>query len=99
MDREVWLSALVTLLAVALYIAMGARVGTLRARLGIKAPATSGHPQFERAYRVHLNTAEQYVAFLPLLWLATITFHAVSWLPAAFAPRSCWLAFSICGCT
>jgi len=84
MDRETILGVIVTLLAIVLYLAMGARVGILRGRLGIQAPATTGHPQFERAYRVHLNTAEQYVAFLPLLWTATLTFHAYYWLPAAF---------------
>lgn len=84
MDREVALGTIVTLFAVVLYLFMGARVDILRGRLGIKAPATTGHPDFERAYRVHLNTAEQYIAFLPLFWLATATFHAFYWLPAAF---------------
>jgi uncharacterized MAPEG superfamily protein len=72
------------LLAVALYIFMGARVGTLRGKLGIKAPAMVGHPDFERACRVHLNTGEQYISFLPLLWIATLTFHSYYWLPAVF---------------
>jgi glutathione S-transferase len=84
MSGEPFLSATITLLAVMLYLFMGARVGILRGRHGIKAPATSGHSEFDRAYRVHLNTAEQYVAFLPLLWLATLTFHSIYWLPAAF---------------
>jgi glutathione S-transferase len=79
-----FLSGVVTLLAVVLYLYMGARVGILRGRLGIKAPATTGDPVFERAFRVHCNTGEQYIAFLPLLWLATAFFHAVSWLPALF---------------
>jgi glutathione S-transferase len=78
------LSGIVTLLAVILYLFMGARVGILRGKLGIKAPAVTGDPLFERAYRVHCNTSEQYVAFLPLLWLATAFFHAIPWLPAAF---------------
>jgi glutathione S-transferase len=78
------MSGIVTLLAVILYLYMGARVGILRGRLGIKAPATTGDPIFERAYRVHCNTGEQYIAFIPLLWLATIFFHAVAWLPALF---------------
>jgi glutathione S-transferase len=61
---------------------MGARVGTLRARLNIKAPAISGHPDFERAFRVHANTGKQYIAFLPALWVATVLFHPLYWLPA-----------------
>src|SRR6201986_1001677 len=84
MDREIALSMIVTLLAVVLYIFMGARVGTLRGKHDIKAPAMVGHPDFERASRVHLNTGEQYISFLPLLWIATLTFHPYYWLPALF---------------
>jgi uncharacterized MAPEG superfamily protein len=35
----------------------------------VKAPATSGHPIFERYFRVHQNTGEQLWVFLPSLWL------------------------------
>jgi glutathione S-transferase len=77
-------SGVITLLAIVLYQYMGARVGILRGKLGIKAPATTGDPTFERASRVHLNTGEQYIAFIPLLWLATGFFHALPWLPAVF---------------
>jgi glutathione S-transferase len=84
MNRETILGVIVSLLAVVLYLGLAMRVGILRGKHGVIAPATSGHPQFERAYRVHLNTAEQYIAFLPLLWMATLTFHALYWLPAAF---------------
>jgi glutathione S-transferase len=83
-SREVFLSGVVTLLAIILYLYMGARVGILRGRLGIKAPATTGDPVFERAFRIHCNTGEQYIAFLPLLWLATFFFHGAAWLPALF---------------
>jgi uncharacterized MAPEG superfamily protein len=84
MNRETILGVIVTLLAAVLYLGLAMRVGILRGKHGIKAPATAGHPAFERAYRVHLNTAEQYIAFLPLFWMATLTFHAYYWLPAAF---------------
>jgi glutathione S-transferase len=83
-SQGVFLSGIVTLLAIILYLYMGARVGILRGRLGIKAPATTGHPTFERAFRIHCNTGEQYIAFIPLLWLATAFFHTVAWLPALF---------------
>jgi len=76
------LSAVVTLLAIALYFFMGFKVGQLREKLGIKAPATTGHPQFECAFRVQMNTLEHLPVFLPLLWLATIYF---GWLPWAAA--------------
>lgn len=78
------LSAVVTILAILLYFYMGVRVGMIREKHGVKAPATSGHPEFERAFRVHYNTMEALVVFLPLLWLATIYFVQIGWLPALF---------------
>jgi glutathione S-transferase len=76
------LSALVTILALVLFFYMGFRVGGMRGKHGIKAPAMTGHPEMERAVRVHMNTLEQLVVFLPLLWIATTYFRALGWLPA-----------------
>lgn len=45
-------------------------VGRARGRYGIEAPATSGHPVFERWLRVQGNTLELLVVFVPALWLA-----------------------------
>jgi len=73
------LSAVVTLLAIALYYFMGLKVGQMRAKHGIKAPATTGHPQFDCAFRVQMNTLEHLPVFLPLLWLATIYFGWAPW--------------------
>lgn len=67
-----YLAALDTLLAVLVTFVMGGRVGYMRGRYKINAPATTGHPQFERAFRTHVNTAENLVLFLPLLWVATV---------------------------
>jgi glutathione S-transferase len=78
------LSAIVTVLMLFVYVFMANRVGRWRAKYDVKAPATSGHPLFERAFRVHMNTVEQLWMFLPLLWLATIFFSGTVWLPAAF---------------
>jgi glutathione S-transferase len=64
------LPALVTLFTVLLMFGTTWIVGRARSRYGIKAPATSGDPAFDRAYRVQMNTLEQTVMFLPLLWLA-----------------------------
>lgn len=66
----VQLPALVTLLNVLLLAATVFAVGRARGKYGIKAPATTGHEGFERAYRVQMNTLEQSVLFLPTLWLA-----------------------------
>lgn len=64
------LPALVTLLTVLLLFGTAFAVGRARGRYQIKAPATSGHPAFERAFRAQMNTLEATVMFLPLLWLA-----------------------------
>jgi glutathione S-transferase len=74
------LSAIDTILAGAFYFFTAGRVGKLRGQLGIIAPATVGHPTFERAYRVQMNTLEQMAAFLPLLWLTAFYPMPVAWI-------------------
>lgn len=64
------LPALVTLLTVLLQFGTMWVVGHAREKYKIPAPAVSGHPAFERAYRVQMNTLESTVLFLPTLWLA-----------------------------
>jgi glutathione S-transferase len=66
------LTALVTLLAVLFYFFTSINVSRARARTGIKVPATSGHPDFERAFRIQMNTLEWMPIFLPALWLFAI---------------------------
>ena len=65
-------TALVTLLAVALYFYTGLMVAKARAKFGVKAPATAGNPDFERVFRVQMNTLEWMPIFLPSLWLFAI---------------------------
>jgi glutathione S-transferase len=65
-------AALITALCVMIIAIAMFLVGRARGIHRIAAPATSGHPDFERAFRAHQNTLEQTVMFLPLLWLATI---------------------------
>ncbi|MQM35460.1 MAG: hypothetical protein CRU72_13775 [Candidatus Accumulibacter phosphatis] len=55
-----------------LLFACTAYVGRCRIKFAIKAPATSGHPQFEIAYRIQMNTLENTVAFLPVLWVFAV---------------------------
>jgi glutathione S-transferase len=62
-------TALVTCLAILLYAFTGFRVAQARAAFGIKAPAVSGDPDFERVFRVQMNTLEWMPIFLPSLWL------------------------------
>ena len=65
-------SALVTCLAIAFYFFTSTQVARARARFGIKVPAISGHPDFERVFRVQMNTLEWMPIFLPSLWLFAI---------------------------
>jgi glutathione S-transferase len=66
------LVALVTLLALVLYFVMSINVGRARSKYGIAAPATTGNPDFERAYRIQANTLEGLIVFLPALWIFTL---------------------------
>lgn len=61
---------IVGLLAVVQLFIFGTLVGQARGKYGVAAPATTGHPVFERYYRVQMNTVEMLIAFLPGLWLA-----------------------------
>jgi glutathione S-transferase len=61
--------ALVGALALLLYVAVFVAAGRARRRFDIKAPAVTGAPEFERAFRVQQNTLEQLVWFIPALWL------------------------------
>lgn len=65
-------AALITALTTLVLFFASALVGRARGKHGIKAPATSGHPDFDRTFRAHMNTLEQAVIFLPVLWLASI---------------------------
>ena len=65
-------TALVTCLAIALYFFTSIQVAKARQAFGIKAPAITGNPDFERVFRVQMNTLEWMPIFLPSLWLFAI---------------------------
>ena len=65
-------TALVTCLAILFYFFTGIHVSKALVAFGIKVPATSGHPDFERVFRVQMNTLEWMPIFLPSLWLFAI---------------------------
>lgn len=71
---------LVTVAALLLYFYMGMRIGGARGKYQIPAPATTGHPDFERVFRVQMNTLEWLPIFLPALWIA-----AAYWDPRIIA--------------
>ncbi|MDA9504989.1 membrane protein [Bradyrhizobium sp. CCBAU 11386] len=66
------LTALVTLLAIAFYFFTCINVSRSRTKTGVKVPAMSGHPDFERAFRIQMNTLEWMPIVLPSLWLFAI---------------------------
>lgn len=61
--------AIVIVLALIQYFAFGMLVGKARGTYEVHAPAISGHPVFERYYRVHQNTLEMIVMFIPSIVL------------------------------
>jgi hypothetical protein len=75
---------LVIALALAEYLYFGMAVARARARYGVKAPAITGNADFERYYRVQVNTLELLVVFVPAallfalyidsLWAAALGF-------------------------
>ncbi|MBS0549602.1 MAG: MAPEG family protein [Proteobacteria bacterium] len=65
-------TAAVTLLAIALYFFLATRVAAARRKYGVKQPATTGNLDFERVFRVHVNTLEWLPTFLVPLWLCAI---------------------------
>lgn len=65
-------TALVTLLAIALYFFVATRVAAARVKFGVKHPATTGNLDFERIFRTHMNMLEWMPTFLVPLWLCAI---------------------------
>jgi len=61
--------AIVTVVALLQFFWFGWQVGVARGKYNIAAPAVSGNEMFERVFRVHMNTLEQLVVFLPALWI------------------------------
>ena len=57
----------VVILALVEYMVFGLLVGRARGKYNCPAPAVTGDPVFERYYRVHQNTLEQLVVFIPAI--------------------------------
>lgn len=47
------------------FFSFGLLVGRARVKYQVPAPASTGHEMFERYFRVHYNTMEQLVVFVP----------------------------------
>ena len=61
--------AIVTILALMQTFFCAIQVGKARMKHGVNAPDTSGNEEFDRVFRVHQNTIEQLVLFIPALWI------------------------------
>ena len=72
--------AMVSMLALMEFVYFGIKVGAARGQYGIAVPAVTGDEHFERIYRVHYNTLEQLIVFLPALW--TFAFYVHIWIAA-----------------
>ena len=71
-------TAIVTLLAVAFYFFLATRVAVAHGKFNVKLPATTGNPDFERIFRVHVNTLEWMPTFLVPLWLCAIYLNDIA---------------------
>lgn len=72
------LVAVIIALALLEYFVFGALVGRARVQYKVDAPAVTGHPVFERYFRVQQNTLELLVMFVPATWLFG-TFVSPEW--------------------
>jgi glutathione S-transferase len=61
--------SLVTLTALIEYSILGVMVARARQKYGVEAPATTGNLEFERYFRVHENTLEALIVFIPSVWI------------------------------
>ena len=64
------LTTLAILIALLIYFGLGAVVGMARGKFNVPAPQSSGHPEFDKRNRVHMNTLEQLVMFIPAAMFA-----------------------------
>src|ERR1700734_4500631 len=81
-------TSIVTCLAILFFFFTTIQVSKARTASGIKAPAISGNPDFERVFRVQMNTLEWMPIFLPSLWLFAIYISD----PVAAAIGIVWIA-------
>jgi glutathione S-transferase len=71
-------TAIVTLFAIAFYFFLATRVAVARGKFNVKHPATTGNSDFERIFRVHMNTLEWLPTFLVPLWLCAIYLNDIA---------------------
>jgi glutathione S-transferase len=62
-------TAWATLAALVVYFWISVNVGRARRKYNVSAPSIDGPIKFQSIYRVQANTVEQFVLFLPALWM------------------------------
>jgi glutathione S-transferase len=67
-----YLTAWVTLAAIAVYLWVSYNVGVARIKYGVKAPAMDGPDEFLVRVRVQMNTLEQMPVLLAPLWICAV---------------------------
>jgi len=70
--------AIITVLALMQTYAFAIQVGQARVKHGVNAPDTSGHEEFDRMFRIHQNTLEQLILFVPALWIFGLYVQALA---------------------
>lgn len=70
-------TAFATLLDMILYLVVSFNVGRGRVKYKVQAPSTDGPEGFQRIFRVQMNTLEQLMFHLPLLWIAAFAMDDV----------------------
>lgn len=70
------LVTIVIILALIEYGVFGGLVGRAREKYGVPAPATSGNEVFERYFRVHQNTLESLIVFIPSIFAFATYVHS-----------------------
>jgi len=69
---------IIAMLALVEFMAFGGAVGQARGKTGVAAPAVTGDETFERFFRVHQNTLEQLIVFIPALYAFGYYVHALT---------------------
>ena len=69
-SASIWKSGIllgIALSASYLLLSFGLRTGINRGKFGVSAPSISGNKSWERINRVHINTLEQLIVFIPAI--------------------------------
>ncbi len=99
-SNTVGISLVIVLSAIFIQV-LSTNVSIARGKHKIKAPATTGHEGFERAFRAHLNMIENFVVFLPIFIVSAMNsggdILTKSFSPTIFVVGCVWLLSRIAG--